>query len=464
MFFLILISLFFIPNISAKAATFYEAEWIPGIYLKRYNFNTKLTYYQQARFYRNRETNEYVYCIEPFEGIIENASYEETINPNNLSEEKRNRISNIAYFGYGYGNHTEAKWFAITQLMIWQAADEAGNFYFTNTLNGSAANLYTQEMTEINQLIERNNTLPSFSTQTFEIVEGTSLVLEDQNQILNNFHTDEGKINGNTLTIDNLEEGEYEISITKNQNTRSTPTLFYLSNNSQNMVKTGSINNNINTKINVKVVKTSLEVHKIDEENESTIPQGDASLDGAIYQLSNANNEVIEEIKIIDNEATLENLEFGDYTLKEIEAGEGYLVDDTVYEFSITSENPNISLTLKNKVIKANITIEKIFGEDNNWSKEENIAFWIKNKNDKIIQTVTTNEEGIIETELPYGTYTLVQVNTTEGYEIVEPFTFEIKDQEDLFIQLKDLRIEVPDTHKNQNLLDLLFQILWLFL
>ena len=344
--------------------------------------------------------------------------------------------------------------------MIWQAADEAGNFYFTNTLNGSAANLYTQEMTEINQLIERNNTLPSFSSQTFEIVEGTSLVLEDQNQVLDNFQTSEGEINGNTLIIDNLEEGEYEIPITKNQNTRSTPTLFYLSNNSQNMVKTGSMNN-INTKINVKVTKTSLELHKIDKENESTIPQGDASLDGATYELRNENEEVIEEIKIIDNEAILENLDFGNYTLKEIEAGEGYLVDDTIYEFSISSENPNISLTLKNEVIKANVTIEKTYGEENNWSSEENITFWVKNKNDKIIDTVTTNEKGMIEITLPYGTYTLIQVNTTEGYEKIEPFTIEVKDQEDLFFSLRDLRIAVPDTHKDANWLEILLQIIW---
>ncbi len=455
-----MLSLFFIPNLSAKAATFYEAEWIPGIYLKRYNFNTKLTYYQQARFYRNRETNEFVYCIEPFEGILENATYEETINPNNLSPEKINRISNIAYFGYGYGNHTDAKWFAITQLMIWQAADEAGNFYFTNTLNGSAANLYTQEITEINQLIERNNTLPSFSSQSFEIVEGTSLVLVDQNQVLSNFNTNEGEIEGNTLTINNLEEGEYEIPITKNQNTRSTPTLFYISNNSQNMVKTGNVNN-INTKINVKVTKTSLEIHKIDKDNESTIPQGDASLDGAIYELRNEDDEVIEEIKIIDNEAIIENLDFGNYFLQEIEAGEGYQVDNEIYEFSITSENPNVSLTLKNEVIKANVTIEKTYGEENNWSEENNVTFWIKNQNDKIIETVTTDEKGIIEITLPYGTYTFIQVNTTEGYEKVDPFTIDIKDKEDLFFSLKDLRIAVPDTHKDKDLLEILLQIIW---
>jgi uncharacterized surface anchored protein len=226
------------------------------------------------------------------------------------------------------------------------------------------------------------------------------------------------------------------------------------------MVKTGNVNN-INTKINVKVTKTSLEIHKIDKDNESTIPQGEASLDGATYELRNEENEVIEEIKIIDNEAIIENLDFGNYFLQEIEAGEGYQVDNEIYEFSITSENPNISLTLKNEVIKANVTIEKTYGEENNWSEENNVTFWIKNQNDKIIETVTTNEKGIIEITLPYGTYTFIQVNTTEGYEKVDPFTIDIKEKEDLFFSLKDLRIAVPDTHKDKNLLEILLQIIW---
>ena len=449
LFFLILLTLFFIPNLSAKAATFYEAEWIPGIYLKRHNFNTGLTYYQQARFYRNAENNEYVYCIEPFLGIVENEPYTETINPSHLSKEKIKRISNIAYYGYQYGDHTDDKWYAITQLMIWQAADEAGNFFFTKTLNGASTNIYTSEITEINHLIEINSILPSFAANNYEIVEGNTLILEDSNQVLGNFHTNEGEINGNMLTIKNLQEGEYEIPITKKQSMRGTPTLFYLSNNSQNMVKTGNIEEN-NTNIKVKVTKTSLELNKIDKDTESTTPQGEASLDGALYQLSNENKEIIEEIKIINNEARIENLDFGKYYLQELEAGEGYTIDPTIYEINITKENPNVTLQLKNEVIKANITLEKKYGENDNWKKENNISFEIKNQNNETINTITTNENGIAKITLPYGIYTINQINTTEGYEKIEPVILEIKDSEEKYLSLKDIRIAVPNTHKDE--------------
>ena len=215
------------------------------------------------------------------------------------------------------------------------------------------------------------------------------------------------------------------------------------------MVKTGNIEEN-NTNIKVKVTKTSLELNKIDKDTESTTPQGEASLDGALYQLSNENKEIIEEIKIINNEARIENLDFGKYYLQELEAGEGYTIDPTIYEINITKENPNVTLQLKNEVIKANITLEKKYGENDNWKKENNISFEIKNQNNETINTITTNENGIAKITLPYGIYTINQINTTEGYEKTEPVILEIKDSEEKYLSLKDIRIAVPNTHKDE--------------
>ena len=43
--------------VKAETATFYEAEYIDGIYMSKYNFTTKTTYYQKARFFRKNGTN-----------------------------------------------------------------------------------------------------------------------------------------------------------------------------------------------------------------------------------------------------------------------------------------------------------------------------------------------------------------------------------------------------------------------
>ena len=64
-----------------------------------------------------------------------------------------------------------------------------------------------------------------------------------------------------------------------------------------------------------------------------------------------------------------------------------------------------------------------------------------------LIRTISTNDEGICEIELPYGKYTIKQKNTTEGYSKIEPFTIIVDNSVNDVITLKDYKIPVPDTH-----------------
>ena len=52
--------------------------------------------------------------------------------------------------------------------------------------------------------------------------------------------------------------------------------------------------------------------------------------------------------------------------------------------------------------------------------KEPNIDFKIINCNNETVFEGTTNEDGIVETTLPYGKYIIKQMSTTEGYEYAE--------------------------------------------
>ena len=98
-------------------------------------------------------------------------------------------------------------------------------------------------------------------------------------------------------------------------------------------------------------------------------------------------------------------------------------------------------------MIEKKVIIEKKYGEDNTFMQEKDIGFSIIDSNNEIIKTIITNEDGLAEITLPYGKYTISQVNSTEGYSKIEPFTIEVTDQDPLKIDLKDLRIPVPDTH-----------------
>ena len=451
-------------NVKAENASFYEAEYIDNIYMNKYDYSNNYIYYQKARFFRKQNTNEFAYCLEPFRYFNETSDYYSTINPRNLSNSQIDRIAKIAHFGYGYDNHTDPKWYAITQLMIWKEANPTNSdFYFTDSLNGRRIEPFNNEINEINNLINEYSILPSFSDKNYTIVEGENLVLEDTNNVLSKYKTDNITINNNKIELSNLKEGNYIYNLSKEENKYNKPYIFYQSNTSQNLIQTGDISS-INTKFQVKVIKTSINLVKLDKDTHTYLPQGNAYLDGAIYTLYDENNNEVANLEIIDNKASINNISFGKYYLKETKSGIGYLLDTNVYEINISEDNPNIDLTLENKVIDKKIMIEKKYGNESILKSEKDISFEIYNSNNILIKTITTNSLGIAEVILPYGEYKLIQINSTEGYKKVDPITIKVDDTLDESILLKDLKIPVPDTHVDNKLLILIikyFLVLW---
>ncbi len=452
-------------NVKAESAKFYEGEYIDGIYMSKYQYSTQTIFYQKARFFRKVGTNEYAYCIEPFAFFNESANYESTLNPNNLTNEQKDRISKIAYFGYGYENHRDIKWYAITQFMIWQTSDNSGEYYFTDSLNGNRVDYFREEINEINYLIDKYNQLPSIANKEFTIVENWNFSIDDEFDVLKYYKTDNKDltIHNNTISLNKLKEGNYSFNLFRNENKRDKPIIFYQSNDSQNLMKTGDLNQ-INTSFKVKVIKTKLELTKLDKDTNSIIPSGNAKLDGAKYMLYDKNMKEIKELTITNNKAYLENLYFGKYFLKEITPGEGYTLDNNIYEININKDNNNINLQLTNEVIKKKIIINKKFGENNSFHNEKNIEFDIYDKFNNYIKTIKTNELGIAEIILPYGEYTFIQKNTTTGYQKVNPFEIIINNTDEETIELKDFKIPVPNTHTNIfiNFLTIIFQIILL--
>ena len=63
------------------------------------------------------------------------------------------RVTDLVAFGYLYKDHIDDKWYAITQMMIWETVDKNNSFYFTDTLNGNKVDIYNEEKAEIERLI-----------------------------------------------------------------------------------------------------------------------------------------------------------------------------------------------------------------------------------------------------------------------------------------------------------------------
>ena len=451
-------------NVHAESATFYEAEYIDNIYMSKYQYSTKTTYFQKARFFRKNGTNEFAYCIEPFIFFNDNSNYESTINPSNLNQAQKQKISRIAHFGYGYSGHEDIKWYAITQMMIWRIADPgSGLYYFTDTLNGNEINPYENEIKEINYLVDTYENIPVYNKNYITYEEG-NLVIEGNNMLKYYKSNDNRiKIDGNRIKVDKLKEGDYNFTLTRNDNNYNHPIIFYQANNSQNLIQTGNLED-VTFNFNIKSYKTSITITKIDKDTQEIKPQGEANLDGSIFKIYNSDNEEIKEITIENNKAIIENIDFGKYYLKEIKPGKGYLLNDKIYEIEISENNPKIDITIDNQVINKNIKITKTYGNNNSFSGEENITFDIFDINNNIIKSVITDNNGEVTFNLPYGKYKIVQRNTTPGYQKIEPFELIINDNKDENIELKDYKISVPNTHTNNILFDLIIQILILIL
>lgn len=443
------------PNITnAKTTSFYEAEFIPNIWMNKKNPTDGLTYYNQARFFRETNTNNIAYCIEPFIFFNGGEKYEGTENPANYTQDQITNMTLISHYGYGYQNHTEPKWYAITQFLLWKTAEPTGYYYFSSYKNGPEVNMFQEEINELTTLVNNHKKNTSFNQKQYYIVEDEQLIITDTNNVLNSFKTTSNiaTIKNNTLTTTKLKAGTYTINLEKNSKIYNRPILFYQSATNQDIIDTGDPTT-INNKITINVLQTNVKIKKIDEETLKTEPQGEASLAGAIFDLYTTYGEYIRSITIDEeNSANITNLPFGTYYLKEKTPGTGYKTNETKYYFTLSKDQTNIKFSIRNQVIKATIKITKEYGYKEHFQPEENISFNIYNKNNKLIKTITTNKDGYVEITLPYGEYKLIQLTSTEGYQKVEPIYFKVTSEDTITYNLKDYKIEVPNT-KNTSII-----------
>ena len=425
---LLFIILFFFLSINVyaldKTDSFYSGDWIPNIYINKVKSGT--IHYRQARFIRRKSDGGVAYCIEPFQDMKTSGNYNgytiESIEGLKIDKTVFNKIKLIAYYGYGYDGHTDSKWYPITQVMIWREVDKNAQFYFTDSLNGTKTNKYDNEINEITKLVNEHYLLPSFANKEFVYSIDSSNSLIDKNNVLNNYSITQNNIldikkSSNSLTINTNEEGAFTVEFQRRFNKYSVKTYLFVDESYQNIITPGNIED-ITFKMNVKVVGGNIKITKLDYDNNSKEPSGEGILAGSTYEIYDG-DELVDTLVIDENcEAISKLLPFGDYVIKEVKSMNGYLLDNEEYNVSIDQNQTLIDISLKNKIKKSTLKITKYFDD----KLEEGISFEIYNKNGILIDTVTTNEFGVISYELSYGSYIFHQVNSTKNYRCVDDF------------------------------------------
>lgn len=191
--------------------------------------------------------------------------------------------------------------------------------------------------------------------------------------------------------------------------------------------------------------KFKLTVTKKDAEKTSA--QGDATLAGATYGIYKAD-------KLIDKYVTDEKGQFTtkeyvcdtDWTVKEIKASEGYLLNSTVYFVgadpkTYTIEHNTTSLSVTEQVIKGRISIVKHTdnGETQIETPEKDAEFEVFLKSagsyskakDSEKDKLVCDDNGYAQTKLlPYGTYTVHQTKGWDGRDLVADFDAYIAENE----------------------------------
>lgn len=183
--------------------------------------------------------------------------------------------------------------------------------------------------------------------------------------------------------------------------------------------------------------KWNLTVTKTDAETKSA--QGDATLAGAVYGIYNNG-------KLVDKYTTDKNGSFttsyyvcGDnWTLKETEPSEGYLLDETEYHIGAeakkyTLENNSVSIGVTEDILKGKIAIIKHTddGSTKIETPEKGAEFQVYLKSsgsyakakESERDNLICDEYGFAETkDLPYGIYTVHQTKGWNGTEFIADF------------------------------------------
>lgn len=386
-------------------------------------------------------SGEVAYCIEPT--VSDNGSVSlSTWAKTGLSDNIKERVLLIGYYGYTYPGHKTKKYRAATQCMIWEAIMGSGSWCKINTKRWSAGTNIdlSAERKEINRLISEHSKTVSFNGEIYKVQVGETLNLTDTNNILSNFSVAadnaEYNVNGNNLSLKPYTD-KATISFTKNQAYSSDYKIF-VGNKVQNQLVPGNVDPTI-ARIRLNTYYGGVELTK--EDSETKTPQGDATLKGAEYGIYNKNDELITKLTTDESgKATSEQvLAYGEYYIKEISPSNGYLLDENKYEFE-SKGTENYSLNVKEQVIKANININKYYlpFETNEKTPEDNVNFDLLDSKGNKIKELITDENGVISFNLPYGKYKIHQISTKKGFKYASDFEFSIESTNDINKEIID--------------------------
>lgn len=252
----------------------------------------------------------------------------------NLSEEEWMRVEALIYYGYGYQDHTDMKWYIVTQYMLWNLLEPNNTWSITDA--NDPDNHYESEILELTSLVERHLTWPSFAKDFIVLKEGEETFLHDENGVLKDWITygSEGicyeEKDGGILLSDCHEEWmmdrEKYVSISKHGNVGYYMRVYMSPR--YKLIARGEFND-IERHIPVYIGGSSI---LLEEGNKD-----------AIYRVKNENGDIVDHIRV-GEESRL--LPYGKYYIS-LESSPSHIIDDHIYEIELIKGVEDVRIEVK---------------------------------------------------------------------------------------------------------------------
>lgn len=377
--------------------------------------------------------NKIAYCVEP--GIyILSSIYDSTpyFDVAHITNEQKEKMELYAYYGYQYPNHQTRNYYLATQQLIWETLGMTDILFTTGLNRTGQVILVANERNEILNLVKKHKNKPSFDGKTFTLQSGEEKIITDTNQVLTEYQlkeeSEEVKKEGNQLTIKAYQVGNHTLELYKLMNTDTS--MIYRKENSQTLATFG-IHSEIKSHLEWNTEGYEIELIKQDKETKGQAPKG-RSLKGAEYEVRTLKGELVDTLITDENGfAKSKELPKDVYHIKEKTPSYGYLLDNTTYVVKIYEHGKVYRMTVYETPEEKTLVLKKYL-EDIDQEKhipEPAITFQIFNIDTNEITLVATNDLGIAQVSLPFGTYRIHQLNTTDQYQKVDDFEIVINDK-----------------------------------
>lgn len=374
------------------------------------------------------------YCIELGKRVTTDWYHStENFSLSSLSEKAKKYVQKISYFGYLYPGHDSHFYYMAAQELIWEYLS-GGSVEWTTVLDKNGPRIDIERYkNEILHLI-----LEDEKDVSLRFANGETYAIGDILEI--------GTLNGNLSSYEVANPGHSSVSILgdklriqigtsyvgrekivlKKREIYSVNSRFYYYDNSQQLISTGNFRNETK-EIYFQIKGKDITFQVIDGETKESIPSGQGSFEGATYSLLNQNHEFLEEFTVNElGKGYISNLPYGTYYVKQTKESAGYLLNLEEKEIQFGVDDMPVLLEEYPYYQKVILVKKYDFENTGELRKEENVQFEVIGANQKSYGVFMTNDEGIIEAELPYGLYYLHQLTTKYGYEKIEDVSFKI--------------------------------------